>query len=131
MSGQKDLSKVLHLMRILCDEIEYGFATVSADHNVNHQEVIGLFKESEGLTIIATTKYFAANKISFEGPYAKLTIDLHTSLELLGLTAELTTRLSSRGMAANVVAAYFHDHIFVQYDLRQQAMEALNEQQIV
>jgi hypothetical protein len=45
---------------------------------------------------------------------------------LVGLTAVLTTKLAESQIAANVVAAYYHDHIFVHYDLRAKALECLD-----
>ena len=113
-------------MQVSCDNIEYGFASVK-DKQVNFDEqVLGTFKENEGLTVIAQKEYLETNNIQYEGPYAKLTIEIHTSLELVGLTAVLAKKLAENQISANVVAGYFHDHIFVQYAVRQKAIEAIN-----
>ncbi len=125
MSGQTNLSEVLKSLQVSCDHVEYGFASVK-DKQINPQEVLGTFKETEGLTIIAAKNYFAEKNIPHEGPYAKLTIEIHTSLELVGLTAVLSKKLAKEKISANVIAGYFHDHIFVQYDLRQSAIDALS-----
>jgi len=42
-----------------------------------------------------------------------ITLDIHSSLEAVGLTAAFATALGNEGISANVVAAYYHDHIFV------------------
>mgnify|MGYP001570329292 FL=1 len=126
MTGQTNLSEVLKSMQVSCDNIEYGFASVK-DKQVNFDEqVLGTFKENEGLTVIAQKEYLETNNIQYEGPYAKLTIEIHTSLELVGLTAVLAKKLAENQISANVVAGYFHDHIFVQYAVRQKAIEAIN-----
>ena len=126
MTGQTNLSEVLKSLQVSCDNIEYGFASVK-DKQINfNNNVLGTFKENEGLTIIASTEYFKANEIQYEGPYAKLTIEVHASLELVGLTAVLAKKLADNQISANVVAGYFHDHIFVQYSIRQKAIEAIN-----
>jgi len=125
MSGQTNLEEVLNSIKVSCDDIEYCFATVK-DNNFSLKEILGMFQEDEGLTLIATKKYFEKNNISYDGPFAKLTIEGHTSLELVGLTAILSTELAKIGISANVIAAYFHDHIFVQYNLRQKAIMAIN-----
>ncbi len=126
MTGQTNLSEVLKSMQVSCDNTEYGFASVK-DKQINFDEqVLGTFKENEGLTIIESKEYFEANGIHYEGPYAKLTIEVHTSLELVGLTAVLAKKLTDNQISANVVAGYFHDHIFVQYAVRQKAIEAIN-----
>lgn len=111
MSGNTNLQEVLSSIKVSCDDVEYGFATVSAGTKISIEEVIGTFAESEGLTVIASKEYLADKKLPFEGPFAKLSIEVYTSLELIGLTAVLATRLAEQGISANVVAAYFHDHV--------------------
>lgn len=127
MSGQQNLQAVLDSLRVSCDDVEYGFANVKDASNISIDDVQGTFKEDESLTVIAPVKYLANKGIQYEGSYAKLTIEVHTSLELVGLTAVLAAQLADRGISANVVAAYFHDHIFVQHNLRQDAIEALEQ----
>ncbi|MDP3758435.1 MAG: ACT domain-containing protein, partial [Candidatus Daviesbacteria bacterium] len=115
MTSQTNLSEVLKSLQVSCDNVEYGFASVK-DERINFDDqILGTFKENEGLTIVAPKEYFETNKIKFEGPYAKLKIEVHTSLELIGLTAVLAKKLADNQISANVVAGYFHDHIFVQY----------------
>ena len=125
MSGQINLEEVLKSIKVSCDDVEYGFATVK-DNNFSLKEILGIFQEDEGLTLIATKQYFEKNNILYDGPFAKLTIENHTSLDLVGLTATLSTELAKNEISANVIAAYFHDHIFIQYNLRQRAIEIIN-----
>jgi hypothetical protein len=126
MTGETNLQEVLKSMRVSCDDNEYGFATVSPVTTVDLEAVIGTFRETGGLTVIASKQYLDFKGITYEGPYAKLSIEVHTSLELVGLTAVLATKLAENNISANVVAAYYHDHVFVQYDLRQKATEVLS-----
>lgn len=127
MAGQKNLKEVLSSMQVSCDNVEYAFATIRLDSIVLEKGVLGIFTEKEGLTIIASKGYFENKQIPFEGPFAKLTIEVHTSLNLVGLTAILATKLAENEISANVIAGYFHDHIFVQYDLREKAIAAINQ----
>jgi hypothetical protein len=126
MTGTTNLSEVLKSLKVSCDGVEYGFASVKDKQITFNYDILGIFKEDEGQTIIAPKKYFDSNNIKFEGPYAKLTIEIHTSLELVGLTAVLAKKLADNQISANVVAGYFHDHIFVQYVVRQKAIEAID-----
>jgi hypothetical protein len=127
MPGQTNLSEVLRSLQVSCDDIEYGFASVREEQINIDDKILGLFKESEGLTVIAPKEYFESKSIQYEGPYAKLTIEVHTSLELVGLTAVLAKKLAENKISANVIAGYFHDHIFVQYAVRQKAIKAIND----
>jgi hypothetical protein len=127
MSGLTNLTEVFQTLQISCDEVQYGFASVKdKPQNLDSDEVLGTFKENEGLTIFATKAYFEANNIKYDGPYAKLTMEVHTALALVGFTAAFSKVLTEHGISANVVAGYFHDHVFVQYDLRQKAIDAIN-----
>jgi hypothetical protein len=126
MSGQTDLSKVLSSMEISCDDVKYGFACVREDAKFDPEKILGTFREKEGLTLIAPVNTLEGIGIGCsEGPFAKLTIEVHTSLDLVGLTATLTSKLREGGISANVIAAFYHDHIFVQFDLKDKAIKAL------
>lgn len=37
----------------------------------------------------------------------------------------MATELAEHGISANVVAAFYHDHVFVQYELREKAIQLL------
>ena len=54
-------------------------------------------------------------------------MEIHSSLDAVGLTAAFSNKLTSHGISANVVAGYYHDHIFVQKDKACLAIEALEE----
>ena len=42
-----------------------------------------------------------------------ITLTVHSSLDAIGLTAAFAEELTRHGISANVVAAFYHDHIFV------------------
>ena len=53
------------------------------------------------------------------------TFQVHTSLDAVGLTSLLSTALAGKGISANVVAAYYHDHIFVPSEKAEVALETI------
>nr|WP_275889019.1 ACT domain-containing protein [Desulforhopalus vacuolatus] len=65
--------------------------------------------------------------MKYEGVFKGITLTVHSSLEAVGLTAAISSKLAEKGISANVIAAYYHDHIFVQTEKAEMAMEALNE----
>ena len=65
------------------------------------------------------------NKLKFDGVFRAITLTVQSSLNAVGLTAAVSSKLSSVGISANVVAAYYHDHIFVQAKYADEAMESL------
>lgn len=73
----------------------------------------GMFREKEGLTLILERRTAEAHGLAFEGAFAMITLHVHSSLQAVGLTAAFARRLAQRQISANVVAGYYHDHIFV------------------
>jgi hypothetical protein len=50
---------------------------------------------------------------------------VRSSLSAVGLTAALSAALSEAGISANIVAALHHDHLFVPWDRRQEALRCI------
>lgn len=63
----------------------------------------------------------------YESLFKQITLTVYSSLDALGLTAAVARKLASHGISANVVAAYYHDHIFVQKEKADEALLALKE----
>lgn len=57
--------------------------------------------------------------------FARVTLSVHSALAAVGLTAAVADVLAARAIPANVVAGYYHDHIFVPYKQRFDALDAL------
>ena len=58
-------------------------------------------------------------------PWARLSLTVHSDLAAVGLTAAFATALGAEGISCNVIAGYHHDHLFVQWDRRWEALAAL------
>ena len=54
-----------------------------------------------------------------------ITLTIHSSLEAVGLTAAVSSALTEANISCNVVAAYYHDHIFVPIADADRAMNVL------
>jgi len=63
----------------------------------------------------------------FDAVFYKTTLEVHSSLEAVGLTAAISTALTANEISANVTAGYFHDHLFVPTDKADQALATLIE----
>eukprot|EP00945_MAST-04E_sp_MAST-4E-sp1_P007950 g7950.t1 len=86
---------------------------------------LGTFREREGLSLLITKEEADENELQYHGTFAGITLDVHSSLDAVGLTAVAASRLALRGISANVVAAFYHDHIFVQSHHASVAMDVL------
>ncbi|MFC3023586.1 ACT domain-containing protein [Vibrio zhugei] len=129
MSGITELDELLRSMRPKLIEGEFVFCTVSG-HIADYVELaplapLALFRESEGLTLVLDKSVAESAGLSFEGVYRQITLTVHSSLEAVGLTAAVAKQLASQGISTNVIAAYYHDHIFVPANKASAALSAL------
>ena len=128
MSGVVELGELIKHMAPILDDTDYVFCTVpGALPDYAHLKPLGSFVESEGLTLILSAASAKNAHLPFDGVYKRITLTVHSSLDAVGLTAAIATKLTSAGISANVVAAYYHDHVFVQAHRATDALESLNE----
>ena len=129
MSGEKDLTKLIASMTPVLAEAEYVFGTLKHyDYQQLAQlEPIGTFQEQEGLTVIVTKEKADELHIAYTGVYKCITLNVHSSLDAVGLTAAVSRKLTQANISANVVAAYFHDHVFIAAKDADQALAELND----
>ena len=52
---------------------------------------------------------------------------MHCALAAVGLTVAFATAFGEAGLSCNVVAGYFHDHIFVGHSERHRAKQVLRQ----
>jgi len=128
MSGETDLQKLLTALRPCLSQTAYAFAVVTnADEIRAETTILATFAEDEGLTIIGPFDELAWPGLDRSGPWARISFGTHSSLFAVGLTAKITSALSDHGISANVIAAFFHDHIFVPWEKRHTALEVLKK----
>ena len=128
MAGETDLQRLLAGMRPSMSEMAFAFATARSLQDVPASvSIIGCFNEDEGVTVIATLDQLARTGLMQSGPFAKISLAVHSSLAAVGLTAKISTSLAQGGISANIVAGYFHDHIFVPWEERHAALDILSD----
>ncbi|MBL1222267.1 ACT domain-containing protein [Chryseobacterium sp. L7] len=127
MSGEKDLQKLLKSMKPQHNTGDYVFCTIknTGDFDLNSIEMF--FREEEGGTLILKKEAADQYNLEYSVVMSWITLTVHSSLEAVGLTAAFSKALSDNGISCNVVAAYFHDHIFVNKNDTEKAMEVLNQ----
>ncbi|WP_444914548.1 ACT domain-containing protein [Microbulbifer sp. TRSA007] len=128
MSGILELERLLSEMNPELIEDEFVFCTVSGSlAQYIEWGPLASFNEKEGLTLVLTKDIASREGLQFKNTYKQITLTVHSSLEAVGLTASVSNKLASKGISANVIAAYFHDHIFVQSEKAREALIALKE----
>ncbi|ULQ53210.1 ACT domain-containing protein [Flavihumibacter fluvii] len=126
MTGETNLKILLQTMKPILNPGDYVFCTRMDLADVNINDTVLIFKEEEGITIIL--KKEVADRAGFDYSFIAswITLDVHSSLDAVGLTAAFSKLLAENGISCNVVAAYYHDHIFVRKDHEKIAMQILN-----
>lgn len=128
MVGIVELDELLKSMSPEIKSGEYVFCTVNGNYaDYAHLSPLAFFVESEGLTLVVSVEAAGKAQLAYESKFKQITLTVHSSLDAVGLTAAVTTKLASHGISANVVAAYYHDHIFVQTEKADKALSVLKE----
>jgi len=127
MSGITDLSTLLASLEPVLVDGEFVYATMPSEnlHDYLGLKPIGLFFEAEGLTLILPKEAADTAGLASSAPLRCITMMVHSSLEAVGMTAAMAATLTKEGISANVVAAYYHDHIFVPAADAERAVVAL------
>lgn len=84
-----------------------------------------IFREEEGWTVVLRKAMAEQLGIPFTYTARWLTLSVHSSLEAVGLTAAFSNALAKDHISCNVVAGYYHDHIFVAPEDAERAMAVL------
>ena len=124
--GEKNLDTLLKSMKPELNAGEFVFCTVPSLDRYEMADIIGFFREREAITIIIP-RHLADNwGLTYSFVAAWITLTVHSALDAVGLTAAFAQALSAENISCNVVAAYFHDHIFVAQSDTEKAMAILN-----
>lgn len=126
MAGTTDLSQLLASMEPVLSPDPYGYVALAPGGCVPPDlTCFATISEDEGLTLIAPSTALAAAGLDPGPAWARISLTVHSDLAAVGLTAAFAAALGREGISANVVAGYFHDHIFVQWARRDDAVETL------
>ena len=129
MTGETNLETLLQSMSPQLQNQDYVFCTFPDAEYGDHAHLtpVASFQEAEGLTLVIPKSQAVAQGINVDSVFKCITLRVHSALEAVGLTAAFSRKLTEHGISANVIAGYYHDHIFVQAEFADKAMHALGE----
>ncbi|WP_298506571.1 ACT domain-containing protein [uncultured Maribacter sp.] len=113
MAGEANLQELIKGISPKLHDGEYVFCTVKNIDKIPRKDTICEFKEQEGTTIVIEKNKADSLQLKYEFIASWITLTIHSALDAVGLTAAIATELTKHKISCNVVAGYFHDHIFV------------------
>ena len=127
MTGEVDLQKLIKGMKPELNQGEYVYCLADSKEHAAALDPLCYFLEKEGVTIILSKEKADAMNIPYAMTCAWITLTVHSSLEAVGLTAAVSKSLTEANISCNVVAAFYHDHIFVTAKDAERAMNVLQK----
>lgn len=129
MVGEEDLGKLLALLQpsLLAGDFVFFTSTKLQYGDLAQLQPIASYQEPEGLTLVLGKQAADDVGLAYESVFNCITLLVHSSLDAVGLTAAVSGKLAANGISANVIAAYYHDHVFVPKDKAQRALQLLTD----
>ena len=126
--SESELDRLIREMRPFLHEHPVAFCTLRP-HDFEHLtfEPLGVFREDEGITIIAPVDAAVRAGLEFSGQWAHITLRVCSSLDAVGFIAAVASGLARAGISVNPVSAFHHDHLFVPWDRRGDAIKILED----
>jgi len=124
-AGEMDLYELLRNMDPELLPGEYVFTT--AEKAPVGVDALCLFREPEGVTAIVARADAERLGLTSSETWRLITLRVHSSLAAVGFLARILPELARKGIPANVVSAYFHDHLFVPAGCAGEALQLLRE----
>ncbi|MFH1520327.1 MAG: ACT domain-containing protein [Candidatus Micrarchaeota archaeon] len=136
MAGISDLDELLRKMKPTLNKEKYYIGSFDEGELMtlaNYLDcIVCVYKENKGLTTIFTEDVLKDMKTltkKIAGPFALITLEVHSDLLAVGFMAKIASALAKEEINCNAVSAYYHDHVFVQYKRKEDALAALERLQ--
>lgn len=123
--GETDFSRLMQSLEPKLEPEVWVYATLGEASGFVGLSPIMMFTEAEGVTGIIPRAKAQAAGIEYTFACRRIILQVHSSLEAVGLIATIAEALESSEIPANVVSAYYHDHLFIPEDDAERAEELL------
>ncbi|MFF8726993.1 ACT domain-containing protein [Streptomyces sp. NPDC015171] len=126
MTGETDLPTLLSGMRPELNPGRYVFTMAEGGVPSGVTPVVTV-AEREGLTLVVPQSDADAAGMGYDYVAGWITLNVHSALDAIGLTAVVARALADADLSCNVVAGFHHDHLFVPHERAEQALEILRQ----
>ncbi len=129
VTGETNLDRLLATLspRLIDGEFVFCVFPDSRYGDFTHLEPVAAIVEPEGLTLVVPKPKADAQSLNYTSVFRMITLGAYSSLDAVGLTAAFSDKLTEHGISSNVVAGFYHDHLFVPREMAGKAVAALQE----
>ena len=129
MAGETSLVKLLADPKPKLLPGEYVFCSLPSLKYGDRADLepVASYQEDEGLSLLLEKWKADEAGFQYHCVLRGITLSVNSSLEAVGFTAEISRKLAEFGIPANVVAAHYHDHVFVPTDQADAALKLLEQ----
>ena len=126
MTAEKDLHTLLATMHPQIRAGEFVYVLWPDDRPLAGN-IAAAVREAEGLTVVLPRAEADTLGLAYDFVGAWITLQVHSALEAVGLTAAVSAALAEAKISCNVLAGFHHDHLLVPVAETDRALEVLNE----
>jgi predicted N-acetyltransferase YhbS len=126
MTGEKNLQALLASIHPVLREGEYVYVLWPHGRPLE-AGIEAAVREAEGLTVVLRRAEADSLGLPYDFVAAWITLQVHSELEAVGLTAAVSKALTGARISCNVLAGFHHDHLLVPVADAARALEALAE----
>lgn len=124
MPGATDLKSILTSLHPVLRDGEYVYALWPHGRPLEGN-IEAAVREAEGLTVVVARTEADRLGLSYDFVAAWITLQVHSALEAVGLTAAVSSAFTHAGISCNVLAGFHHDHLLVPVEEAGHALEVL------
>jgi hypothetical protein len=125
-TGEQDLSKIIAALRVRRRPGTYVYVSRPAGEIA----AAAMIEEDEGTTFVVEREAAERAGLAWSFAAAWLTVEVHTALDGIGLTAVVARTLADAAIPCNILAGYYHDHLLVPADRAEEAIAAIDARRI-
>ena len=112
--------------RILEGSFVFTTSNDELDHLMKTFKPIATFREEEGITLVISKDEADKFNIKYDSLFCCISLGVHSNLNSYGLISSISSELTKKKISSNVFSGFYHDHIFVQADLADTAIQVIN-----
>jgi hypothetical protein len=126
MTGEMNLQALLATLHPVLRDGEYVYVLWPHGRPLE-PGIEAAVREAEGLTVVLPRERADTLGLPYDFVAAWITLEVHSALEAVGLTAAVGKVLTEARISCNVLAGFHHDHLLVPVAEAPRAVEVLHE----